>query len=180
MGRPILEYITPKLLERFWSKVDKRGPDDCWEWTGGRDVAGYGQLSLGGTSPKGHPLHCRASRISQVIATGVEIPEGLLVLHSCDNPPCVNPAHLSVGTHAENCRQRIDRGRSRLVSSTGENSTSAKIPNSRILPLLVEHCRGNVSGRQISKRLRASETAVFSWVNGRKRPDLIEKAVWLA
>lgn len=90
-------------MERFWAKVDRRGPDDCWEWTAGCNRKGYGKFSLDGATRQSH-------RISWELANG-QIPEGLCVLHRCDNPPCCNPAHLFLGTHADNHADRSLKGR---------------------------------------------------------------------
>jgi hypothetical protein len=93
-------------IGRFWEKVDRRGFFDCWPWLGVRDHKGYGQFSTGGRAGGMHGAHRFAVQL-----TGATIPAGMFVLHHCDNPPCVNPAHLYVGTNADNMRDMWARGR---------------------------------------------------------------------
>lgn len=92
-------------LERFWAKVDVQGPDDCWEWTGARHAQGYGHLRAAGRTMKAH-------RVSALIHFG-PFDRRMDVRHTCDNPPCVNPNHLRVGTTLQNVRDCIDKGRFR-------------------------------------------------------------------
>jgi hypothetical protein len=95
-----------KRTRPFWEWVDKSGgPDACWPWTGQRNPDGYGKVTVTRRS-------LRAHRRAYELATGVE-PGAQWVLHSCDNPPCCNPAHLLLGDHALNVAHRTQRGRNR-------------------------------------------------------------------
>ena len=90
--------------ERFWDKVSRAGPEECWPWTGTLGGSnGYGAFWLDGHQVPAH-------RYSLALS-GIEIPPGMIVMHSCDNPPCVNPAHLSVGTNADNTADMFAKGR---------------------------------------------------------------------
>lgn len=91
------------LLERFKRHVE-RGKS-CWLWTGNRNQAGYGQLRLG---RRGGTVS--AHRLAWQLFRG-PIPDGLIVCHHCDNPSCVNPDHLFVGTHKDNAQDMIAKGR---------------------------------------------------------------------
>ena len=86
------KFTPPHLV--FWRNTEKKGPDDCWPWHGTRDRYGYGRIVCLNSIQKAH-------RVSYEMANG-PIQDGLLVMHSCDNPNCVNPAHLSVGTQKQN------------------------------------------------------------------------------
>jgi hypothetical protein len=122
-------FKISKLLEsdiaRFWPKVNKepgQGPHgDCWEWTGVKDPCGYGHIRIGQRTPGAH-------RVMWAIAHG-EIPEDMCVLHTCDNPACVNLDHLWLGTQADNSADKVRKGRAR--SPAGDQHWSRLHPERR-------------------------------------------------
>lgn len=96
---------APPLAERFWSKVRRGSPGECWAWTAAvrRKNEGYGAFYLDGR-------HQPASRVAWILSYG-PVPAGLVVCHRCDNPPCCNPAHLFVGAPKDNDADRVAKGR---------------------------------------------------------------------
>src|SRR5580765_6828583 len=106
------------IEQRFWSKVDTSG--ECWEWIASRYPNGYGQIARSRTSAKLRVTY--AHRISWELHYG-PIPEGMSVLHRCDNRACVNPAHLFLGTQLDNMRDMIAKGR----GLQGEQHPMAKV-----------------------------------------------------
>lgn len=93
--------MSTAIADRFWSKVQKT--DGCWEWQGGRFNFGYGRAWDGERQVLAH-------RLAFALTSGA-IPDGLHVLHKCDVPLCVNPAHLFLGTHADNMADKCAKGR---------------------------------------------------------------------
>ena len=113
---------APKLTisERFWIKVEKS--DKCWEWQGCRFSNGYGRFTT--RAPYKQNL---AHRFAYILTFG-EIPYNLMVLHKCDNPPCVRPDHLFLGTCQDNANDRVNKGR----SLKGEQHPSAILTEKQI------------------------------------------------
>lgn len=97
-------FIVPndyEVLNRFWAKIHKT--DSCWLWTAGKKIDGYGKFKIHGQCVLAH-------RVSYAIHYG-SFPKSNLILHSCDNPSCVNPAHLRIGTQSDNISEAWSKGR---------------------------------------------------------------------
>lgn len=140
--------------ERFAAKVDRSG--DCWLWTGARRLPErrYGLFHWNG--PKA------AHRVAWQLAHG-PIPDGMLVCHSCDNPPCVNPAHLFLGTNADNAADRVAKGRSARTS--GEAHPQARLTALQVDAIRASHRAGS-SLRALARQHAISPTHVQRLVRG--------------
>jgi len=104
------------IEERFWEKVDKSG--DCWIWTAAKNSDGYGRFRVNGKCVGAH-------RIAYLL-TFDSIPDGLQVCHACDNPACVNPIHLFLGTQRDNIVDMVAKGRQR--GAPGDTNASRLYP----------------------------------------------------
>jgi hypothetical protein len=111
------------LESRFWAKVQKQDGDQCWLWTASVDEHGYGEINVNGTK--------RAHRIAYELTYG-PIPEGLFACHKCDNPQCVRPDHLFLGTMKDNMRDCANKGRVRIPRFLGETVPNAKFKNDEV------------------------------------------------
>ena len=113
--------LDHKAQARFEAKITVNPITGCWEWTASQNPDGYGQFKLNGRREKAH-------RVAHVLYIG-EIPKGMCVLHRCDNPSCVNPEHLFLGTHADNVKDKVAKGR----AAKGEKNGRAKLTKEAVL-----------------------------------------------
>lgn len=97
------DELVERVALRFWPKVAKSEPHLCWEWQASKGQRGYGSFSVNGRPHRAH-------RVAYQLAYG-QIPAGMFVCHRCDNPSCCNPAHLFIGTCADNNRDKTSKGR---------------------------------------------------------------------
>lgn len=156
----------PTLEERFWAKVDRTGgPDACWEWRGARKPRGYGNLVSSGRYTSSH-------RTAYELAHG-PIPDGMCVMHRCDNPPCCNPGHLHLGTHADNMAEMVTRGRSKGAIGprpdwAGERNRNSKLSTADVASLRAALASGE-TGRSVAARFGISPAQVSRIKNGTRR-----------
>lgn len=118
----------PTLPERFWAKVERS--KGCWLWKGAKGARGYGVFWRA-------PFQTSAHRVAWELTYG-PIPDGHVVMHLCDNPPCVNPEHLRIGTHLENMADMRAKGRWYLGLPRhvrGERCHKAKLTPAQVLEL---------------------------------------------
>lgn len=137
----------PPLNERFWSKVDRRGPDECWPWLSWSNPKGYGRFKLNGRNWLA--THCA------LLLVGRPRPDNFAcAMHSCDNPACVNPAHLRWATVAENNADRDAKGRA--VHLVGEDHFNSILTEEAVIAARL----ADTPGKQLARELGVSATTV--------------------
>lgn len=142
--------------EQFFRHVEKT--DGCWLWTAHRDKDGYGRITYMRRSGFG------AHVLSYIIHKGD--PGKLHVLHTCDNPSCVNPAHLYAGTRSENMKDMITRGRRRSLK--GEGNGNARLTNDQASEIRYLYALGNWTQRHLALRFGISCATVSNILNGKR------------
>lgn len=147
-------------VDFFMEFVDKGGPRGCWVWLGRKNDSGYGILNWFGKQQQ------RAHRISYQIHGG-ELEPADVLRHSCDNPPCVNPAHLQPGTHADNMHDMHRRGRNwKGPRPRGERSGTSKLTEVAVREIRQERANG-MSLKQIASRHGVGHKTIHSVVIGK-------------
>lgn len=145
--------MTDRQIERFKAAFSKGRPQDCWVWNLAKNNKGYGKFGTGKMSTDyAHRISFRLFR--------EEIPNGLNVLHTCDNPPCVNPNHLFLGTQKDNGSDCRIKGR----TSRGSGRPLSKLSEDQVIKIRNLHSEG---ARQIDlvKKFRVSKTTICIIVN---------------
>jgi hypothetical protein len=156
----LFENLEPPYLweDRFWAKVSFLG--DCWEWIGAsrKGAWPYGKFSTS------HSTWESAHVVSWLLTRG-PIPKGLIILHVCDNPPCVRPDHLRLGTFGDNTRDMLAKGRSGRPCAPGEKNSHAKLTESRVVQIRERFAAGE-QRNMLALEFGISEYAVGNIING--------------
>ena len=151
--------------ERFWAKVDRKATDECWEWRGSHNKSGYGKFWSESKLRSAH-------RVVWELTQGL-IPDGLCVCHKCDNPSCVNPIHLFLGTQADNNRDRDRKGRTAHgkehgLYARGKNNPCAKLEPSQVRAIRLVYAAGGATQADLAQEYGVSCSQIWRIVN-RKR-----------
>lgn len=159
--------ITPEVENRFRQSYRKCSENECWEWLLSVNHDGYGRLKIGRRVERAH-------RVSYVLHRG-QIPEGMLVCHRCDNPRCVNPKHLFLGTPKDNMADMVRKGRAFRHDQRGERNHGATLSR-RDACLAIELIAKGMSNTAIAERLGVAHSSISSIRRGKtwrelRRPD---------
>ncbi len=143
------EYTS--LPTRFWDKVEVNEVTGCWEWTARTNWFGYGLFQF---AHKGKPF--RSHRLAA--ADVAPIPEGLYVLHHCDNPPCVRPIHLHNGTARDNAADMVTRSRQAIGSDNG----NSKLTECAVVAIRNDYASGRYNQRELGNIHGVNQTKISS------------------
>lgn len=153
--------FTPEIITRFWSKVQRVGPGDCWNWTACRtkDPSGNLRYGLFGVYRKNRLAH----RVAYMISNG-NIPDGLFVCHSCDNPACCNPSHMFLGTPDDNMKDKVAKGRQShcgtRTPNVGETSPHAKLTDEKVRLIRSIYKQGHTTVKQIARDFGVAQSLI--------------------
>ena len=144
--------------------VETHGPYDCWPWLGSIRPNGYGRFFVGGKTASGH-RYVSAHRFAYELGHGPP-PPGKLVCHTCDNKPCVNPAHLYVGTEQDNARDREERNGAYRTKLQGEAHWRSRLTTKQVIEMRVAYAAGGETHFTLAKRFGIRPRSVGKIVRG--------------
>lgn len=146
--------------ERILTNIEINKETQCWNWQKCKNDKGYGWIGLSGTKILAH-------RYSYQVFVG-EISDGLCVLHKCDNPACVNPDHLFLGTLKDNAVDKVNKGRAYTGCHQGELHPSCKLKTSQVIEIRNLYKSGNFTQKELANKYSLSQSHVADIINKRK------------
>lgn len=149
--------VKSPLTDRFWTKVEKKGVDECWLWTGAKNHDGYGKLF------KGDRQFYAVHRLSWEMHFG-EIPVGMSVCHKCDVRACVNPNHFFLGTFADNMKDKVKK--KRQSTNAGERNPRAKL-NDYMVEQIKKLRETGMTQQKIAEQFGVSQVAISLILRGK-------------
>lgn len=156
--------IPETVIFNFQRKIKFNFVTGCWEWTGSLiSQMGYGEIARNNKIRNGK--HTNAHQLSWLIYNG-KIPDGIFVCHECDNPKCVNPNHLFLGTPLDNMRDRSRKGRNK--NQTGERNCMSKLTEAQVLEIYQVGQQKNYPCKDLSDQFGVSRTTISEIVHGNK------------
>lgn len=147
--------LAESVRQRLVAGIQAEG-DGCWEWQRARNSRGYGILWVDGATQRTH-------RLVWEVARG-PIPDGMCVLHRCDNPACNRPDHLFLGTQADNVTDMVQKGRAAI----GETNGQSKITTDQVVEIRQRYAKGGVTQQELAEEYGVSRSGVSLVVNGRR------------
>jgi len=151
--------------EVLWSKVDKKGEDECWPWLGLKNIQGYGRVQINEYSYYAHRVIFNLVYPNQIeLNAPRNSSEKGFLLHTCDNPSCCNPKHLFVGTHADNMADKAAKGRS--PDYTGGKAPRCKLSMSQATEIREKRKQG-ISARELAKQYGISLPSIKTLLAGK-------------
>lgn len=150
------------IQEKFWAKVDKiSNIDGCWIWLGAVGSTGYGNVGVN----RKHIKKTYQAHLVSLLFSGINIPEGMLACHICDNRLCVNPEHIFFGTHQDNSDDKVSKLRHRF----GENHPSSKLSDKQIFKIRELYNSGKYTQQEIANMYSVSRGHISDIVLLRRR-----------
>jgi len=157
------------ISQKFWANVEIKGQADCWEWKLSKTRKGYGQYRFNGVMMQTH-------RIAWALTNG-DIPQGKLVCHKCDNPGCVNPLHLFLGTHFDNMADMVSKGRqikgdihpARMFKGkvVGSKNGRSKITEDDADQIRQLYSMGGIKQKELGEKFGINQRTVSTIVTGK-------------
>ena len=153
---------------RFWNKVRKGKPNECWSWLGARQVRGYGNFYSDGKRIGAH-------RYSWQLHNNSIIPKGHVIMHTCDNPNCVNPRHLALGTQQNNMIDAVEKGN----VGSGYDHYNASVPDELAIQAVMKYRNTDLTLEDVAQWLRTQGydvtfATIHYWHTGRLRKYIAE------